>query len=84
MEKVVTQLAGLGLIERANEHHFTKGKRYSEFFYLKKNIRDGATRRVSWAVWYIYGKGVDSFTASRVLEELSYSDEDYRKELEHL
>ena len=84
MEKVVTQLAGLSLIERANEHHFTKRKRYSEFFYLKKNIRDGATRRVSWAVWYIYGKGVDSFTASRVLEELSYSDEDYRKELEHL
>ncbi|HEX59976.1 MAG TPA: hypothetical protein ENF26_07515 [Methanomicrobia archaeon] len=83
-EEVVTQLSELGLIERANEH-FTKGEKYSEFFhFLKKNIKDSATRRVSWAVWRLYSRGVDSFTASEVLEELSYSDEDYREELELL
>lgn len=83
-EEVVTQLTELGLIERANEH-FTKGEKYSELFYfLKKNIMDSATRRVSWAVWRLHNKGVDSFTTSEVLEELSYSDEDYREELELL
>jgi len=84
VEDVIAQLAGLGLIERVNEH-FIKGKRYSELFYfLKKNIRDSATRRVSWAVWYLYSKGVNNFTTSQVLEEVSYSDEDYREELGHL
>ncbi|RKX51554.1 MAG: hypothetical protein DRP50_08685 [Thermotoga sp.] len=84
VEEVIARLTELELIERVNEY-FAKGKKYSEFFYfLKKNVRDSATRRVSWAVWYLYNKGVNSFTTSKVLEELSYSDEDYRRELEHL
>ncbi len=84
VEEVITQLTELELIERANEY-FTKRKRYSEFFYfLKKNIKDSVTRKVSWAVWYLYSKCVNSFTTLQVIEELSYSDEDYREELEHL
>ena len=83
VKDVIVQLAELELIEKTNEH-IKKRKEYSEFFYFLENIKDSVTRRLSWAVWYLYSKGVNNFTTSQILEELSYSDEGYRRELDHL
>ncbi len=73
-----------GLVDEEKES-FTKGEEYPKFFnFLKKSFRNSATRRVSWAVWYLYSTGVENFTTYEILELLSYNDEDYIEELKHL
>ncbi len=84
LEDVISRLFNAGLIEKKDDN-LVKTEEYSKFFnFLKKNVKGSVIRVVSWAVWRLYSRGLASFKTSQLLDELSYSDEDYREELNYL
>ena len=85
INEIIVKLAKINLLKKV-DNYFEKTDGYSEFFtFLKKNIKNSAKNRVSWAIWYIYNnKKHYNFTTSQILDTLSYSDEDYLGELGYL
>nr|MDO8080339.1 hypothetical protein [Candidatus Freyarchaeota archaeon] len=84
VEELLNELVNSELLVKHNDILW-KSEEFSDFFQIvKKKIKVSAKRIVSWAVWYLYCKGTASFSISEVLNELSYSDEDYVNEIPYL
>jgi hypothetical protein len=84
IEDIVDRLVESGLLIE-HDDIFKKSEEYSKLFYVvNKKIRRSAKRRIAWAVRYLYHKGLVSLSMSELLDELSYSNEEYKTEIPRL
>lgn len=83
LEIVLNELVASGLLFK-EDGIFRMSEEYSELHRLLKKMKTSIRRITAWAIWYLYHKGVVSFSTQELLSELSYNDEEYRDELRYL
>jgi len=83
-DEVVNKMVKSGLLIK-KENTFIKSDVFSTIFYLlKTRIKNSAKKRVAWALFYLYKKGLTHFSTTEIIRVLSYSDEECEEEIPYL
>jgi len=84
LEALLNELVSLGLLVERNGMLCKSDEYLKTHRILKLKMRTSCQRLIAWTVYYLYHKGITSFSIKELLSELSYSDEEYKAELPYL
>jgi len=81
--EITSKLLSLGLLVK-QDNLYRKCDEYSELHRIIKNKMRSAKKLLAWSAWHLSLGKPASFTLHELLPELSYQEEDYIEEIQHL